>query len=325
MNLKKTNRVAIVVSNEALTALKWFSIESGFPDPALHSDEYSDALQYNDVVRWIYDALFRLNVECDVLPADATSETLARYSMVITPALYTTSADTIVKLREYVGAGGHLLSTFRSFVTNDHLAVWADRAPHLLTDVFGITYNQFTQPEALTITPTEGFRGHIPTTKAGGIIELLTPEADTQILAHYDHWAWGAYAAITRHTFGKGSAQWIATMAESIDDILHEALETAGIEVPSSKLPPHVRMRTGHTQRGTLTYFLNYSDGAVSFASPISGRNLLAATGAHITAGDPLTIGRWDLVIVESASLPYEPSGPCSMQANRTLHPSFLR
>ena len=57
VNLKKKNDVAILVSNEALTALKWFGIEA--------TAAGDNGIGYNDVVRWLYDALFKMNIECD--------------------------------------------------------------------------------------------------------------------------------------------------------------------------------------------------------------------------------------------------------------------
>lgn len=353
VNLRKRNRVALMVSNEALTALRWFTIESGFPDPALHQDADSGTLSYNDVVRWLYDALFQLNVECDFLPPNAPAETLSRYSVILTPALYCLPESELSLLRSFVANGGHLISTFRSFVANEHLAVWADTAPHQLTDVFGIEYDQFTRPNHLFLTfprprtepglPTtvgtpsgtvSSFVSSFPRAEATGIIELLRPAPRTDVLARYDHWAWGEYAAVTRNAFGRGSAEWIGTMVgpEALRAILRDALEHAGIVPPYADLPRSVRVRTGSTKHGTLTYFFNYSDDDVSFSSPISGRILLGeaapstinpstmpstaapsatASCAHpafvgspaiipLNHGDTVTISRWNLLIVES-------------------------
>ena len=57
VNLKKKNHVAVMVSNEALTALKWFGIQAVSGD--------NGEMMYNDVLRWVYDTLYRMNVECD--------------------------------------------------------------------------------------------------------------------------------------------------------------------------------------------------------------------------------------------------------------------
>ena len=74
VNLKKKNRVAMLVSNEALTGLELFRLPDG-------------KTKYNDVVRLIYDALYELNVECDILfPQD--EERLGEYDFIAVPALY---------------------------------------------------------------------------------------------------------------------------------------------------------------------------------------------------------------------------------------------
>src|SRR5690606_8173364 len=54
VNLKKTNEVALLVSNEALTALEWFKLPGGKTD-------------YNDIVRLMYDRLYEMNIGCDVV------------------------------------------------------------------------------------------------------------------------------------------------------------------------------------------------------------------------------------------------------------------
>ena len=65
-----------MVSNEALSALKWF------PFPA----DGGNTVNYNDVVRWIYDALYEMNIECDFVSTD--EKELERYDMLFVPALY---------------------------------------------------------------------------------------------------------------------------------------------------------------------------------------------------------------------------------------------
>ena len=53
-NLKKENKVAMVVSNDALSALDWFRIDTTAEGPGKTG--------YNEVVRWMYDALYKMNV-----------------------------------------------------------------------------------------------------------------------------------------------------------------------------------------------------------------------------------------------------------------------
>ena len=158
-------------------------------------------LTYNDVLRSIYDALFELNVEVDFLPADASADQLAGYSLVIAPALYTTDQQTIDRLARYVKNGGHLLATMRSFVADENVKVWHDKAPHHLVDIFGMTYNQFTRPMGVSLKCPDTL-ADLAGASANDFIEMLSPAPETHVLAWYDHYAWDSYAAITRHAFG---------------------------------------------------------------------------------------------------------------------------
>ena len=195
VHLRKDNRVAVMVSNEARTALNWFSIETGFPSFVRPS------IGYNDVLRWVYDALFELNVECDFVSAD--TEDLGRYAMVVVPALYSAPEATLQRLRAFVDRGGHLVSTFKSFVADEHVKVWHDRQPHSLTGVLGLTYNQFTVPVDVSLNlhgdlaAAPGAAALTPGDRSAlRFMELLQPDG-AEVLASYDHPAWGGQAAVT--------------------------------------------------------------------------------------------------------------------------------
>lgn len=289
-HLRKRNRVAIMVNNESLSALDWFHIETGFP--------FGGSLKYNDVVRRVYDAFFELNVECDIVPDDAGADRLSQYSMIVVPTLYCASDATMSDLRQFVSGGGHLVATFRSFVTNEEVKVFHDEAPHHLTDVFGVTYNQFTTPEGVGVRVVGGNNeddGEVAS--AEGLIELLKPSNDTTVLARYEHKVWNAYAAITRHAFGAGDAQYIGTLlpADVMKRVLLEAVRHAGITSGGLALATGgagvvisnadglstadtvsavsgLAVRQGVNAQGQLvTYLLNYNDHEVTFGSPLNG------------------------------------------------------
>lgn len=92
---------AILVSNEALTALEWFPVNAG-PDASV-------PVKYNDIVRWIYDTLYRMNIECDFVWPD--SENIEEYDWVIVPALYAAPEALLHRLNRYVEAGGGVYGT----------------------------------------------------------------------------------------------------------------------------------------------------------------------------------------------------------------------
>ncbi|MBK7820583.1 MAG: beta-galactosidase [Tessaracoccus sp.] len=289
LHLRKNNRVAIMVSNEALTALQWFTLETGFIDGA-----YRPSIGYNDVLRWMYDALFALNVEVDFIHAE--SEDLDRYALILTPALYSAPQQTVDRLRAYVAGGGHLFSTFRTVVADENVEVWHDAAPHGLTDVFGATYNQFSTPDGARVAFADEA---IPTADAEAVLELLRPTG-AEVLASYAHPAWGEYAALTRNGFGEGEATYLATKVapDALGQLLADAVRRAGLWDWPQDLAGSITVRRGTNGRGrAVTYFLNYSGGPVTVEVPTPG---------DVVVGDPVSEGRltvapWSLAVVEEA------------------------
>ncbi|WP_205687339.1 beta-galactosidase [Cellulomonas endophytica] len=306
--LRKQNRVAVMVSNEALTALRWFALETGFPAALARS------VSYNDVLRRVYDALFELNVEVDLVPFDDPD--LGRYAMVVAPVLYSAPEATVQALRAYVEGGGHLVATLRTAVADEHVKVWHDRAPHGLTDVFGATYNQFSTPDGARLAFRGAFAGLAERSGTGSgdgpgdegpaaeaLLELLVPDAGTEVLAGYDHPAWSSYAALTRNRFGAGTATYLATLTDAATTraVLGALVRDAGLwDWPQdvAAATPTVAVRRGTNGRGrALTYLLNYSAGPVTLTLPVAGRSLL--DDRTLTAGQDVTIGGWDLLVVE--------------------------
>ena len=193
VNLKKKNDVAILVSNEALTALKWFGIEA--------TAAGDNGIGYNDVVRWIYDALIKMNIECDFVWPE--SDNLDQYKAIFVPALYAAPDELLEKLKQYTANGGTLVATFKTAFANENVKVSHEMQPHILSKCFGISYQQFTFPK------NTGLSGSIINGTAKGadekaeakvFMELLMPQ-EAEVLASYDHYNWKEYASITKNHY----------------------------------------------------------------------------------------------------------------------------
>ncbi|MBE6474583.1 MAG: beta-galactosidase [Actinomyces succiniciruminis] len=318
--LRKHNRIAIMVSNEAYTALEWFSLEAGFPR------QYAGGgANYNDVFRWVYDALFDLNLEADIVPADAPVERLGRYAVLITPALYVTPQATTDALRAYVAGGGHLVTTFRTGVADENVQVFTDRQPHGLSALLGLGTDQFTRPDGVALRPVGALAAALgdddaavdpavaAELAASTFMELLTPvdaaaregDAEVEVLAEYDHHAWSGPAVATR-AVGAGSITHLATMTAPAltRAVLRLVAERAGVTDWAQDLAGTVTVRRGTNGRGReLSYFLNYSHDAVEIALPVSGDDVLgtaAAPGARLEAGTTVTLPAWGVLAVEA-------------------------
>ena len=293
VNLKKKNDVAILVSNEALTALKWFGIEA--------TAAGDNGIGYNDVVRWLYDTLFKMNIECDFVWPE--SDNLDQYKAIFVPALYAAPDELLEKLKQYTANGGTLVATFKTAFANENVKVSHEMQPHILSNCFGISYQQFTFPK------NTGLSGSIIDGTANGadekaeakvFMELLMPQ-EAEVLASYDHYNWKEYAAITKNHYRKGTAIYIGCMTDdnTLKAVLTEAFNSAEVEIPEYSWPVIVRKGTNDLGK-CVRYILNYS---------VEEQNVVyhGADGTELFSeesvqdGESITVLPWNLKIVEEA------------------------
>lgn len=285
VNLKKNNQVAILVSNESLTSFKWFPIDKD--------------LSYNDVFRWMYDALYEMNVECDILFPE--SENIEDYKVIVIPALYCAPKSLLTRLNKFVENGGTIISSFKTAVADETVTVYHDDLPDTLKDCFGLTYNQFSEPRHVTI---EGLQVEEKEKKVSYWMELLKPNT-AEVIAKYNHKYWGKYAAITANHYGKGSAYYIGcyTSKQALKEVYKLALIEAGLqsEIPSYSWP--ITIRKGVNEEGNRLYFyMNYSQEDQEITCPYQEVEDIL-TGKTYKKGQIIHLKDWDLCILKEYSL----------------------
>ena len=296
VNLKKKNEAAVLVSNEALTALNWFRIQEQAPGADAKS------IYYNDVMRWMYDTLYHMNVECDFIWPE--SENLEQYKAIVVPALYAAPDELLIRLKQYVENGGTLIASFKTAFANENVKVSHQVQPHILSNCFGVHYDQFTFPKNVGLTgeviPEKTDQKGNAHPAANVFMELLVSEG-AEVLASYEHYNWKDYAAITRNHYGKGQAVYIGCMTdeETLKSVYKAVLPEAGVEIPEYHYP--IIVRKGLNDLGkTVCYFLNYS--GMELEMPYDYKNgieLLENTA--VENGTALQMPAWGVKIVEEA------------------------
>ncbi|OMF66509.1 beta-galactosidase [Paenibacillus sp. FSL R5-0766] len=285
VNLKKKNRVAVLFSNEALTSIKWF----GF--------NFTSDKNYNDVVRWMYDELYKMNIGCDLI--DPSVESYAEYDVLVVPALYAASDALLEKLNQFVQDGGYIVYSFKSGFANEHIKVRSSRQPGLISEACGISYNLFVEPKHVSLRD-DPFKVGEEQNQIYTWMELITPTT-AEVLAWYDHPHWGEYAAITQNTYGKGKATYVGCYTSSavIRKVLERVMKEAGVWGADQELAFPIIVKTGVNDQGnTIRYYFNYADEATSFVNAYGkGTELLA--GTPIAAGEKIELEPWGIRIVE--------------------------
>lgn len=300
VNLKKQNRTAILVSNESLTALKWFPIDMGASmEPHLY---------YNDVVRWIYDVLYKSNIECDFLFPE--SDNLEQYQVLIVPALYSAPAALLERINSFVEQGGHLITTFKSGFTDENVQVRTEQQPGILSKCLGVNYSQFTFPKDVWLknelsddgnTNDELLEYPKSCLEVSGFMELLKTDS-AKVMMSYDHPAWKDYAAVTWNQYGKGTAVYIGCMTspEALKNIIRYTYEKAGLWTADQQAEFPVIIRSGINQSGAnIRYYFNYSSNKRQVEYQHSkGKELLS--GSAVEQGALISLSPWGIAIVES-------------------------
>jgi beta-galactosidase len=281
VDLKKNNRVAILVSSDSANALSYMPV--------------SDHVHYTTVLQQMYNALYELNVEPDFVPAGDSN--LSPYKVIVVPPLYSASDAVLRQISEYVKNGGHMVMAFKSGFTNENSTVRDVMAPGPLREVAGFHYQEFTnlvEPKRLTPDPFK-----VGDQNEGAVWqEFLIPDT-AEVLASFDDRYWH-FPAITRNQWGRGTLTYEATfLTDNLQrEIIRDVLKRAQLTGPDQGLPPSVRVRHGKNSKSkTLHYYLNFSGDEQAFSYPYrSGTDLL--TNVAVGTNQTVKIGPWDLIIV---------------------------
>lgn len=303
-NLKKENKIAIMLDNASLTGFTQFPLEN------------AGANGYNTVMRWFSDALYRLNIEYDMI--SSKERDFSSYECLIVPALYSAPESLLLALDSYVRNGGHLITTFRSGFSDEYLKIYPDMQPHILHECLGLHYDQFTHPHHVDIVPVQSdvmaaAQEHFShpddsafslTSSACEWMELITCDTAVPVLK-YSHPAYERYAAAAKNQYGNGSTLYFGTMFEN-DELLESVLlsflhETGFSGGDLSSDAPHYPLivKRGINDSGKeLCYYLNYSKDPVSVTH--HGKNgVELISEAAIVCGDKIDLGGWGVAVVE--------------------------
>lgn len=281
VNLKFQADVAFLVSNQSLSALQ------NFP--------FSDQRNYNDVFRSLYDEFYKLNIHTDI--TDEHHIRLDDYKLIVVPALYSVSDEFLEQLNDYVKRGGHVIYTFKSGFTDEHVKVRTVQQPGIISAACGIHYELFVDPDGCQLVPQDATIAADSDLNLTDWMELLVPDT-AQVIATYDDPNWHDYAAITQNQYGQGSAMYIGCFPSA--DVLHQLIanyaQTLKLMPVTATFP--IIVKQGINQQGeAVTFYFNYSSDSQTIKPVIAGQELLTQQSTT----DQLQLAPWGVAVVASA------------------------
>ena len=282
VNLKKRNRVALLFSHDSKHALDFMP--------------YTDRDQYK--VNMMYDALYRQNIECDILPVDKPEmQDFSQYDMLVVPSLYVATDELLRKISDFVRQGGEVVMLYKSGYTDYDNAVRPVLAPGPLAEACGFTYQEYSSINTLPLKPNSiGASDNTVNTW----MEFLQPTT-AQPLATVEHQFFGQWPCITENQYGKGHLIYIGTVPST--DILYRLIARAadrkGIATVERQYRFPIVLRSGtNAKGGKLHYLFNYSYEPKTVAYPYpASRSLLDSQ--KLAQGQNITIEPWGVVIGE--------------------------
>jgi beta-galactosidase len=231
----------------------WWALELG-------NSPRSDLNYAQEVLRF-YRPLFDANITVDFVNANSD---LSAYGVVLMPASYLLTDEAAKKVEDYVSEGGRLVVSYLSGIVDRDNTIRLGGYPGALRNVLG-AWSEEMHPlagdgEQVKLTTADG-----GTFSADYWTEHLHAET-AEVLARYASGRLNGAPAVTRNSFGKGSAVYVSARVDDglLKELLDDELRTAGVE-PELKAPTgvQVRRRAGTSGDGTAKSFLmvlNHND-----------------------------------------------------------------
>jgi beta-galactosidase len=287
--------VAVLYSRESNWAMEFQ------PPLAAEGDVAPDTGCYERILGRFYEGLFGAGLQADILFAQrlgSDAEALvARWPVLVAPALYVADDSLLDLLDGYASAGGHLVVGFRTGYADEEARARAEVMPGRLREAVGASYREYTNlstPVALSSPGDAGFALPDGATGTAWADALVPEDADT--LVGYEHPHLGRWAAVTSKGHGRGRITYVGTLPDR-----QLAVALARWLRPSADAwehrPETVTVTSACNPSGARVRFVsNWSWEPTSVALPVAARDLLSR--ADLAVGDDLDLGSWDVRVL---------------------------
>ena len=259
---RSESRVAIVFEWDS-----WWSIEQA-ATPA--------ELSYlRGVFAW-YRELFTRTVAVDFVRADAD---LSGYSAVVVPSLFCASAAALDNLDGFARAGGQLLVTYQSGITDENGRIVAGGYLGVLQSTLGIRIEEFSPlagPDLAATgqgeAPPTCIRGELTGDATGYLWSEFLHTEGAEVVATFATGGVDGWPAVTRNDADAGSALYVATLPEkdALAAIVGRLLAHAGVRGALDEPQPGVEA----VVRGESLVLINHG------AAPVEVRGITLASQA---------------------------------------------
>ncbi|MGI5190402.1 beta-galactosidase [Promicromonospora sp. CA-289599] len=297
--------VGLLWSNESMWGLAG--------QPALARDDGSaDPGSYQRIVHAFYRGAFEAGVPVRIVhdvqlveQGDGTwlrepAEVAAELPVLLVPALYVAGDALLDWLRDYAEAGGHLVLGPRTGYADTEARARTEVKPARLAASAGVSYQEFSNlATPVRVADSDGALEPPDAAAGAAWVDYLQVSDDSvQILARYQHPAFGRYPAITTAEAGLGRVTVVGTVPNAeLSAALVAWAVPADRDVWSSLTTGSVTATSATTAAGRrLRVLHNWSWEACSVRLPTAVTDLLSTESLEADA--LVELGPWDVRVL---------------------------
>ncbi|UJF31279.1 beta-galactosidase [Paenibacillus hexagrammi] len=195
-------------------------------------------LKYVDEVHKYYDALYKMNIQTDMIGVDAD---LSKYDIVIAPVLYMIKPGYVKRIEEFVNAGGTFITTFFSGIVNESDIVTLGGYPGELRNVLGIWAEEIDAlfpDQTNQIVMNESWGALEGSYTCGTLCDLIHAEG-AEVKAVYGSDFYKGMPVLTVNSFGQGQAWYVASSPDAafMQSFLGTVCKEKQITAPIAPVP----------------------------------------------------------------------------------------
>ncbi|GAA3921228.1 beta-galactosidase [Microbacterium invictum] len=244
-------------------------------------------LDHRERIEAFYAALWRRGITVDFVHPAAD---LGTYDVLFAPASYLLDDDAAENIRSFVAAGGHFAASFFSGIVSTSDDVPYGAYPGQLRDVLGLVVEEFLPlREGERVALQDGAHGRVWS-------DDITLRGAVTVTSYNEGPAAGG-PAITRNSFGDGTAWYVSTAldGDDLDGFVVGVLGAAGLPYsPVSDIETVTRFGEDRT------FVVQINHGDVPGGAGVEGVDLL--TGERVGSSELLAVGEVRVVEVSSSS-----------------------
>jgi beta-galactosidase len=234
----------------------------------------SAKLRALDQVRSYYRHLFDANITADFAPS---TRDLSKYKLVLVPNLYLVSDEAAANLNRYVSEGGALVMSCFSGIVDEREHIRLGGYPAPFAEMLGLRVEDFFplgEDDVIPVRFDDGLEVE------GRIWSELIRPGDAEVIATFGLGGLIGEPAVTRNSYGKGSAMYVGTVLEepAMASLLMSAWTEAGVaSVAGTPAGVEVvrRQGAGHS----FLFVLNHHDAEIQVHA---GRGVDLITGEKV-------------------------------------------